>query len=331
VARKNPFANLLEKDAPEPGDTVMNYTVKGASRSFISSIDEMAARADTLLAGETIVELDPDIVDASFIRDRLETDEGDFAELREAIRERGQDSPILVRPHPKSDGRYMVVFGHRRLRAARELGRKVRAVVKEMNDRDHVVAQGQENSARANLSFIERARFAANLADLHYDDDNATVMAALGIDRATLSKMMSVAALPGDVLGAVGAAKSIGRDRWYELKLLLDNPSVLSAAQEYCPRLMESDGSGDARFAALVTHLKASKARKRPKGAPKTRNWEPEDRALSAEMISDGKRFRLALKAKGAEAQAFGEYLSDNLDRFYEAFRQESESANNGD
>ena len=66
-----------------------------------------------------------------------------------------------------------------------------------MKDHEHVIAQGQENSARANLSFIEKAIFAANLARLHYDEDNTVILTALSIDRTTLSKMLSVAALPG--------------------------------------------------------------------------------------------------------------------------------------
>jgi hypothetical protein len=44
----------------------LDYTVKGASRSIISTIDELAARADKLLEGETVVELDPESVDVSF-------------------------------------------------------------------------------------------------------------------------------------------------------------------------------------------------------------------------------------------------------------------------
>ncbi|RWJ39882.1 MAG: plasmid partitioning protein RepA [Mesorhizobium sp.] len=79
----------------------------------------MAARADKLAAGETIVELEPDTIDVSFVRDRRANDEREFNELVEAVRENGQNSPILVRPHPKNVGRYMVVFGHRRLEAAK--------------------------------------------------------------------------------------------------------------------------------------------------------------------------------------------------------------------
>ncbi len=195
MARKNPFANLLAEGSPVPS-AVVEYTAKGASRSILHSLDEMAARADRLAEGETIVELDPTLVDASFVRDRRTDDDQEFEELLTAIREAGQNSPILVRPHPSQTGRYMVVFGHRRLKVASQLGRKVRAIVKEMGDRDHVLALGQENSARANVPFIERALFAAELARLQYDDDQVTVLSALSIDRATLSKMLSVASLP---------------------------------------------------------------------------------------------------------------------------------------
>lgn len=330
MARKNPFANLMDEGAPEAERPALDYTIKGASRSIISSIGELAAQADRLAEGETIVDLDPDLVDASFVQDRLEDDEAEFQELVEAIRERGQDSPILVRPHPTAGGRYMVVFGRRRLKAARLLERKVRAVVKALSDKDHVVAQGQENSARANLTFIERAVFADALCRLKYDGDNAVVLAALSIDKATLSKMLSVASLPAEVLSALGRAKGVGRDRWYELKQLLEKPARLEAALQ----VVGDDGfrrlSSEERFNELIARVKASNATK-PRRSPERRSWSPRDGALAAEIIEDGRKFTLALKARSSEATAFGAFLSANLDRFYEAFRQENSSSENGD
>ena len=53
-----------------------------------------------LTAGLAIVELDPSIVDPSFIVDRMEQNPEDYAALKNAIETHGQDSPILVRPHP---------------------------------------------------------------------------------------------------------------------------------------------------------------------------------------------------------------------------------------
>lgn len=324
MARKNPFANILDDSEKRAPRSVVEYAARGASRSILSTLDEMAARADKLTSGEAIVELEPDLVDVSFVRDRRADNEQEFNELLEAVRENGQNSPILVRPHPKTASRYMVVFGHRRLQVAKTLGRKVRAVIKEMEDREHVLTLGQENSARANVPFIERALFAADLARLRYDEDNSTILKALSIDRTTLSKMLSVAALPAKVLEAIGEAKGVGRDRWYELKLLMDKPSNQDVALE----VVKEDGfaalPSDVRFDLLVRRLKSATSRKRAPAGPQKRSWTPNGGSLSADITADAKRFTLAIKAKSSEARAFGDYLSENLDRLYEAFRRDS-------
>ena len=53
MARKNPFASIMDNgDAPAERPVARDYTFKGASRSLISSIDEMAAQAGKLLEGE---------------------------------------------------------------------------------------------------------------------------------------------------------------------------------------------------------------------------------------------------------------------------------------
>src|SRR5271168_5398683 len=145
--RKNLLASITGAETPRAdGEARSNYATRGASRSMIVSIDEMAENAKKLTAGEAIVSLDADLIDGSFVMDRLGDDE-DYVLLRDAIREQGQSTPILVRPHPKNQGRYMVVFGHRRARVAKELGIPVKAVVRHLEDIAHIVAQGQENTA----------------------------------------------------------------------------------------------------------------------------------------------------------------------------------------
>lgn len=322
MARKNPFANVMNEDRPDNG-VALDYTVKGASRTIMSTIDELAERADKMLEGETVVELSPETIEESFIRDRLEEDPQAFEDLVAAIREHGQTSPILVRPHPHHDGRYMVVFGHRRLKAATALGRNVRAVVKPISDREHVIAQGQENSARADLSFIEKATFARRLSELHYDNDSTIVMTALSVDKATLSKMMSVANMPRDILDAIGGAKLPGRDRWYELKLLLERPANLAKLREVLAATDLDGLNGDARFAFIVDAL----TRKKTSGyarPPQKSKWVPKDkgvaRAVSAEIRNDGKNYTLALKAK--DAVGFGEFIADSLDDLYAEYRR---------
>jgi ParB family chromosome partitioning protein len=335
MARKNPFANLIASEQPAADTRALDYATKGATRSLLSSIDEMAAQADQLLAGETIVEIDPGLIDDSFAKDRVALEDADYAEefqrVLDAVRERGQDSPVLLRPHPSESGRYMLVFGHLRRRAAVQLGRKVRAVIKEMTDRDHVIAQGQENNGRANTSFIEKAIFAADIVSRKFDDDNSTVMAALGANKATLSKMLAVASLPAPLLAGIGRARRIGRDRWYALKLLLDKPGNLDRAIAFVALPSTAALGSDERFEALVAHIKSASRGTKPRSASAKTNWTPADGSLAAEAIGDGKKFTLALKARGTDARAFGDYLTEHLDRLYEEFRQHNGTQANGD
>lgn len=176
MARRDIFGSVLgPATAVADAKDVSGYAVRGASRSIMQSFEE--------LSKSSVVDLDPAFVDTSFVSDRLDEDDEAYQELLAAIRERGQDSPILVRPHPELSGRFQTVFGHRRVKVARQLGRPVRAVVKKMGDEDHVIAQGQENAARANLSFIERTLFADRILKRGHTPD--TVKSALALDDTT--------------------------------------------------------------------------------------------------------------------------------------------------
>ncbi|MGB3391204.1 MAG: ParB/RepB/Spo0J family partition protein, partial [Pseudaminobacter sp.] len=116
---------------------------------------------EQLATGSVAIEIEPHLVDPSPYADRFEEqDAGSYEALKASIREHGQEIPILVREHPSDPTRYQSAYGHRRVRVARELGIKVKGYVRQLSDEDLVVAQGIENSAREDPSFIERAIFA---------------------------------------------------------------------------------------------------------------------------------------------------------------------------
>src|SRR5690554_6618294 len=156
MARKNLLAGLIDAEPSQDASTPASYPTRGAAKSMIRSVGDLARQADAYLEGENIVEVDPADIDRSFVADRIGDDQEEYAVLREAIKEGGQNTPVLLRPHPTESGRYMIVFGHRRVRVVRDLGRRVRAVVKQLSNEAHVKAQRHENSARANLTFIEK-------------------------------------------------------------------------------------------------------------------------------------------------------------------------------
>ncbi|KAB2674661.1 plasmid partitioning protein RepB [Brucella tritici] len=326
MARKNIFESVMrdEPAAEQASQPVENVSRRfGAAKSLSASIDELAKQAAQKLDGEAIVELDPGNLDVSFVADRLpETNDDEYRELLEAIRERGQDSPILVRPHPEISDRYMIVFGHRRARVARELGIKVKAVIKPLADLEHILSQGQENSARANLSFIERVFFAARLEALGFERE--AIQAALTVDYQTLSKMLTIPkAIPEHILLAVGPAKGIGRDRWLELRKLIEIPGKKDAAEELLVTSAFENASSIDRFEQLYGYLKGGKQKKPVTKAalrPGT-SWTASDKSVSAVIKQNGKSATLALSA--ANGPRFADWLSRNLDELYASFQSE--------
>lgn len=334
MARKNVLSSLMsapsEKVTPvNPGQDEqrphVTYKGIGALGAVTRSIDALAAKADAareieakLNAGEVVIELEPDQIEDSFISDRMVHSDQQFQELVEAMRVRGQDSPILVRPHPTRDGVYQIAFGHRRAKAARLLGRPVRAVVRTLSDRDHVIAQGQENSARADLSFLERASFAGELEARGFDRE--TIMAALSADKTTVSKMLSVVnRIPKAVRAAIGPALAIGRDRWHELATRFDEPANEDRAVEFLSRERVKARSPEERFNLVSSHLARGDG---PAAVhkPAPASWERKD--VRADIKASGRNYTIALKA--AEAAGFGAYITRNLDRLYEAYQTEN-------
>ena len=321
MARKDLLKSVMAPAADKASDGGRtNYAMRGASKSMKVSIDSLAEDARRLMDGETIVEIAPDLIDSSFVSDRLGLDDDAFQELKASIEKGQQDTPVLLRPHPEASGRFMVVFGHRRVRAAAELGRMVRAVVKSMDDVAHILAQGHENTARADLSFIEKAVFARSLADIGQPKD--VIMSALTVDGTLLSRMLSVAQqIPRDIIDAVGPAKQIGRDRWEGFKKLMTVPANVKLAQQLVTDQSFAELQIDARFELLLSKLseKGRALRKMTKRAtPEKRTWTANGGRIKGVVGKSGKAFSVSLTS--TDASEFGNYLAENLDGLYEAF-----------
>ena len=209
----------------------------------------------------SVQDIDPDHIDQDGIADRMGRSDEDIADLVESIRSFGQRVPVLVRPNPARSGRYIAVYGRRRIRAVRAIGggRTVKALILSdtLDDQALVRIQGQENSVRRDLTFIERAMFAKNLGASGYD--NKLIREALNIDKAGLSQMRAVTdgALPVGVIEQIGAAPGIGRDRWIVLAKMfaaLEPPFSTERLN------LGDDLTSDQRFFAVVKTVSAAPA-----------------------------------------------------------------------
>ncbi|MEY9558280.1 plasmid partitioning protein RepB [Sinorhizobium fredii] len=295
-----------------------NALVGGITRS-LSNITQKVERAEELerqlAQGQAIVELDPSLIDASFIIDRLGVTPEAQAALVQQIRDHGQQVPILVRPHPGVENRYQVAYGHRRLAALREIGGKVRAVVRELSDEQLVISQGQENNARTDLSYVERALFAARLEDRGFSRE--TIMSALGVDKAALSKMISVVRrLPVEVIEAIGAAPSFGRRRWMELADRLENDGRRTKALTYIRQGPFTEMDSDRRFEKLFIFLAEARGRARAEA------WLAPDRTRPVRIRDTDTETTLAFNKTAAPG--FAEFVRQRLEALYLEYQQET-------
>ncbi len=85
-------------------------------------------------------------------------DESALEELADSIRSRGVLQAILVRPDPKASGKYQIVAGERRWRAAKRAGLEtIPAVVKDMDELELLEIGIIENVQRTDLNPMEEA------------------------------------------------------------------------------------------------------------------------------------------------------------------------------
>ena len=135
-----------------------------------------------------------------------------IAQLAASIREQGVLQPILVTPTP--GGRYRIVAGERRYRAAREAGlERVPCVVRELDaDRQMEIAL-IENLQREDLNPMDAAQgIQALMAQCGYTQEKAAER--LGKSRPAVANLLRLLTLPEDVAALVrGGSLSAGHAR----------------------------------------------------------------------------------------------------------------------
>lgn len=291
--------------------------------SLSQEADEARRLREALAAGEQVVELDPALLERSPFLDRLSeaaSNDEVFEELTRSLAEHGQQVPILVRPHPDAGkaarGFYQIAYGHRRVQAARAIGRPVRAVVRVLDDEELALAQGKENAERRALSFIERAFFAKTLLDHGFD--RATAQAALAVHKSEMSRLLQVTeTVPLSIVQAIGPAPKAGRPRWLQLGDLLAK-DVAGFATDEISRQSFQEADSDARFQLLFERLKASAQRRGLKPRRSGRAIDDGSGRRIGELSRAGQAMRLTIPASAG--QGFADYLAERLPQLHAEF-----------
>jgi ParB family chromosome partitioning protein len=173
-----------------------------------------------------------DLLDVGPFQPRAGMETTSLEELAESIRAQGMLQPILVRPHPSSPGRYEIIAGERRWRAAGLAGlHEVPAIVRSMTDAEAALAALVENLQRENLNPIEEAEGLQRLAT-EFDLTHEAIGYSIGKSRSHVANMIRLLKLPPEVRDAVRAGElSFGHAR-----ALLSHPHPETAMQDVIRR-----------------------------------------------------------------------------------------------
>ncbi|MEH3054350.1 MAG: ParB/RepB/Spo0J family partition protein [Patulibacter minatonensis] len=129
---------------------------------------------------------------------RRRFDPDDLQALADSITAQGLLQPVLVRPRP--GGRYEIVAGERRWRAAQMAGQEtIPAIIRERTNAETLEAALVENMARADLTPIEEARACAGLVE-ELGLSREEVAQRVGRSRSAVSNLIRLLDLPDEVI-----------------------------------------------------------------------------------------------------------------------------------
>ncbi len=194
--------------------------ISGLGRGLSALLDEAAS--PTAIASASHISLA--LIIANPLQPRRQFPQGPMDELIDSVAQHGILQPILVRPLP--DGRYEIIAGERRWRAAQAAGlHEMPALVRDLDDRATFEIALIENIQRQDLNPVEEARGYRRLMD-DYGHTQVVLSGILGKSRSHIANLLRLIELPEAVLTMVedgtlsfGHAKAL---------LLAEDPETLA-------------------------------------------------------------------------------------------------------
>lgn len=158
-------------------------------------------RRETVGAGSQDMAID--LLEPNPFQPRTTIDPAALRELTDSIRTSGILQPLLARPHPATPGRFQLIAGERRWRAAQAAGlHQVPILIREMSDADAMAAALVENLQRQDLNAIEEAEgFRRLMEEFAMTQDQLGV--AVGKSRSHVANTLRLLNLPAGVRSKV--------------------------------------------------------------------------------------------------------------------------------
>lgn len=172
----------------------------GLGKGLSALLEEMGSSAPVEVAptmgsdAGPIVALPLGLIDPSASQPRRQFDDIALSELADSIRIKGVLQPILVRP--RSEGRYEIVAGERRWRAAQMAGlHEIPVTVRELDEGDSFEAALIENVQRTDLNPLEEAEGYLRLVR-EFGHTQESIATLIGKSRSHIGNLLRILDLP---------------------------------------------------------------------------------------------------------------------------------------
>jgi ParB family chromosome partitioning protein len=196
-------ANTFGQPAPQPEpprapiEPPRNVFELPVTQPAAPAVHAPVAQAAPTQAAEGPRGIAIDLVQRNPQQPRKHFDETELNELASSIRTHGVLQPILVRPI--ADGKFEIVAGERRWRAAQKAGlHSIPAVVRELNEVEVLEIAIVENVQRMDLNPLEEAQGFQALID-RFGRTQQEIADAVGKSRPHIANMLRLLALPDDL------------------------------------------------------------------------------------------------------------------------------------
>ena len=258
--------------------------------------------------GEGIHAVPIERIEAGPFQPRQVIEQDALEELADSIRSRGILQPILARPHPDRPGRYQIIAGERRWRAAQLAGlHDVPVHVRSLGDAEAVAASLVENLQRRDLNAIEEAEGLQRLLS-EFSMTQEELAVAVGKSRSHISNTIRLLQLPLTVRREVmQGGLSAGHAR-----ALIGHPNPAKAALVViAKRLSVRQTEAMARAHDHATRLALTEAQRPLEGQS---GQDPEIASLERSLRETlGLRVEVRFRARGGQLRIHYETL-DQLD-----------------
>ena len=184
-------------------------------------------------------DFDVDIISPDPNQPRKNFDETALQELADDLKKNGLIQPIVVRDDPDNVGKFIVVAGERRLKAAKLAGfKKIRSILSTYESSQLGYVQIAENAKRDNLKFYEMAEFIVSRADA--GEKQADIAEKLGTSKSQVNLYMIWKDAPELLKDAKDKFNAI-RAFYDAVKLYEEHPDEISDFIEKNENISKSD------------------------------------------------------------------------------------------